>query len=103
MLKNRFLSVFALAFAAGIATPLLAQSGWEAVVFILFLALALVFVGVYVAVHFMAKDAKKIIVYPMVVAVGLAIGAGWLCLRAMPYDGYDSYVGVRDTVKGVVT
>lgn len=103
MLKNRFLSVFALAFAAGIATPFLAENGWEAVVFILFIALALVFGGLYAIAHFKAEEGKKILLYPAIVAVGLALGAGWLCLRALPYENYSSFVGEADTVKGTVT
>ncbi len=103
MLKNRFLSVFALAFAAGIATPFLAGNGWEAVVFLLFFAFALLVTGLYIASAFRAKEVKKYLLYPMLVALGLALGAGWLCLRSLPYESYSRYVGVADTVKGTVT
>ena len=103
MLKNRFLSVFALAFAAGIATPFLAENGWEAVIFIGFLLLAALFAGLYTASHFRALEVKKYLLYPVIVAVGLAVGSGWLCLRALPYETYAPYVGLSDTVKGTVT
>ncbi len=103
MLKNRFLSVFALAFAAGIATPFLAGNGWEAVIFIILFALALTFGGLYTACCFKAKELKKYLLYPTILAAGLALGAGWLCLRALPYEDYASYVGMKDTVKGTVT
>ena len=103
MLKNRFLSVFALAFAAGIATPFLAGNGWEAVIFIILLVLALTIGGLYTACCFKAKELKKYLLYPTILAAGLALGAGWLCLRALPYESYASYVGMKDTVKGTVT
>lgn len=103
MLKNRFLSVFALAFAAGIAMPILLGTGKEAVSFLICACLAALFVGVFVRAHYRSPDLKKILLYPLIFALGMCFGAGWLYVRSLPYASYESFSGVKDTVEGIVT
>lgn len=103
MLKNRFLSVFTLAFAAGIAMPFLLGTEKEAVSFLACACLAALLVFLFVWAHFRMKDAKRILLYPLLFAVGMLCGAGWLFVRSLPYASYEAYVGTEDTVEGIVT
>ncbi len=103
MLKDRFLSVFALAFAAGIATPLAFGTETKAVSFVILLCLAAVAVGIYGWAHHRLKELNKIWIYPLIFAIGMTLGAGWLWVRSLPYANYESYLGREDTVEGIVT
>ncbi len=103
MLKNRFLSVFALAFAAGIAVMFLAGSEGEAVCFICFAVLMGLLSGGYFWAHVRCRELKVCLLYPLLIAAGLFCGSGWLLLRSVPYAACESFVGSSDTVEGTVT
>lgn len=103
MLKDRFLSVFALAFAAGIAAPFAFGTETKAVSFIVLLCLAAVAVAIYVWAKRNLKELTKIWIYPLIFAVGMACGAGWLCVRAVPYTDDRVFLYREDTVEGIVT
>ena len=62
MLKNRFLSVFVLAFAAGIAMPFLLGTGMEAVAFLSLLCVFLPAIGISTAVFLFRKKGKALLV-----------------------------------------
>lgn len=103
MLKDRFLSVFALAFAAGIAAPFALGTETKAVSFVCLICLAAVAAGIYVWAHRRMQALVKLWVYPLIFAIGMTLGAGWLWVRSIPFADSEAYVGKQDTVEGIVT
>ncbi len=103
MLKNRFLSVFVLAFAAGIAMPFLLGTGMEAVAFLICVCLAVPALGVAAAVFWLCKKGKNVLLYMAFAGFGFCLGAGWLWIRSVPYNAYAAYEGREDVIEGVVT
>lgn len=103
MLQNRFLSIFLLAFAAGIAAALLAGDGGKAVCLLVFAGmLLLVAVGVGLLVRAGRLDIW-VGLYPLLLAMGLTFGAGYLCLRSLPHAEYELLTGLSDHISGTVT
>ncbi len=103
MLKNRFLSVFVLAFAAGIAMPFLLGTGMEAVAFLSLLCVFLPAIGISTAVFLFRKKGKAFLLYLSFVGVGFCLGAGWLWVRSLPYQDYVEYEQRADVIEGTVT
>ena len=103
MLKNRFLSVFVLAFAAGIAMPFLLGTGMEAVAFVVSLCIFLPLVGIPLGIFLITKKYKSLLLYLAFAGVGLLLGTGWLWVRSLPYDRYTVYEGREDVAEGTVT
>lgn len=102
MLKDRFLSVFALAFAAGIATPIVTGTERKAVSFVVLFCLAAAAVGIQVWASRRLKELGRFWIYPLIFLIGMCLGAGWLWVRSVPYEDYGQYVGKEDTVEGTV-
>lgn len=103
MLKDRFLSVFGLAFAAGIAAPFALGTETKAVSFVCLLCLVGLAVGIYLWARRRMQALQKLWIYPMLFAIGMALGAGWLWVRSVPYTADAVYVDLQDTVEGIVT
>ena len=103
MLKNRFLSVFVLAFAAGIAMPFLLGTGMEAVAFLISLGISLPLVAIPLMVFLLRKKGKTALLYLAFAGAGLLLGSGWLWVRSMPYEEYAAYEGRADIIEGTVT
>ncbi len=103
MLKNRFLSVFTLAFAAGIAVCLLAGTGSETVSFSVCAGLAVTVCVCCALLYRKRKDLRQRMIYPLLIVIGLCMGSGWLLVRSSVYDRANAFVGRQDLVYGVVT
>ncbi len=103
MLKNRFLSVFTLAFAAGIAVCLLAGTERETVPFSVSAGVAVAVCICCALLYRERKDLRQRMIYPLLIAVGLCMGSGWLLVRSSAYEKASAFVERQDLVYGVVT
>lgn len=98
MLQNRFLSVYALAFAAGIAAVLYAYTVWGAISFVWFAAIC---AGAVLLVLLLRKRRPALCRSVLLIALGLLCG-GARMLAASIGSGYEPFLGREDTVVGSV-
>ncbi|MCH5184286.1 MAG: ComEC/Rec2 family competence protein [Oscillospiraceae bacterium] len=102
MFRNRFLSVYAVAFAAGVAGVLWAYAVWGAISFVrcaavcFFACTALLLPGLL-----LRKKRPALLRSALLIVLGLLCGGGRMLL-ASTGEAYEPYVGRQDTVVGSV-
>lgn len=98
MLRNRFLSVYTLSFAAGIAAGFCVYAAGGAVSFLFPVFLCVLTVVLTV----LFRKRREVLPYVLIVAVGLLCGGLRLALSFLGGEDYALFVGREDTVVGTV-
>lgn len=98
MLRNRYLSVYTLSFAAGIAAGFCVYAAGGAVSFILLGCLCVS--TVVLAVLFRKK--REVLLYVLIVGIGLLCGGLRFALASFGGERYAAFVGREDTAVGTV-